>query len=192
MGTAKIFPRLEQFEDFGVFVRAVREGGTGIGTGVKDPTASFCDEIADEINDEGTERFIASHPEWSATYQSGGNAKKLLGWCEARRIPKTLWNLSLAFGDLLADAVLEKVEPSQAPQADSRNPSIVLTVQNALAEYRPSDSEAEALKKCEDDVTLSDHARKNRDRKLALLAGQQRRQYATARKPDDREPCIVI
>ena len=188
MEAGKVFPRLEAYTDFPVYCRAMREGASG----VLDPSAKFADEVADEIDEEGTERFIASHPEWIATYQTEANAKKLTGWCEARRIPKTLWNLSIGFGDLVADGSLEKVTPSQAPQADSGNPSIVLSVQNALAEYVPSGEEAESLAKLADDPSLGDKTRKNRDAKLRLLAGQQRRAFSAPRRGDDRDPSITI
>jgi hypothetical protein len=185
MATTKVFPRLEAYMDFPVYARAVREGASG----VLDPEAKFSDEVADEIDQEGTGRFIESHPEWD-TYQTGANARKLLGWCEARRIPKTLWNLSIAFGDLLADGLLEKVEPSQVPEVDNGNPSITLTVQNALAHYVPSAEESSTLEKLSDDTSLGDRARKNRDDKLRLLAGRQRRQYSTL--PSHYNQKIVI
>jgi hypothetical protein len=174
MGTAKVFPRLEAYMDFPVYARAVREGASG----VLDPEAKFSDEVADEIDQEGTGRFIESHPEWN-TYQTGANARKLLGWCEARRIPKTLWNLSIAFTDLRADGALEKVEPSpEAPEVD-KSRGIIEARTDALSHYVPGTAEAEALGKLADDSSLGDRARKTRDEKLRLLAGQQRRKYAT-------------
>jgi hypothetical protein len=175
MGTAKVFPRLEQYQDFPSYVRAVREGASG----VLDPEAKFSDEVAAEIDQEGTERFIERHPEWNTSYQTGANAKKLLGWCEARRIPKTLWNLSIGFGDLLADGLLEKVAPSpEAPEVD-KSRGIIEARTDALAEYQPSEQETESLEKLSDDPSLGDRARKNRDDKLRLLAQQQRREYST-------------
>jgi hypothetical protein len=54
----------------------------------------------------------------------------------------------------------------------------MLTRTDALAEYIPSDAEVEQLAKVADDVYASDASRKSRDRKLALLAGQQRRELA--------------
>ena len=56
--------------------------------------------------------------------------------------------------------------------------SVVLSRQDALAEYQPSDTESAQLAKVADSVDLNDHQRKARDRKLALLAGEQRRKLA--------------
>jgi hypothetical protein len=175
MGTAKIFPRLEGYTDFPVYCRAMREGASG----VLDPSAKFADEVADEIDLEGAERFLATHPQWNAEFHSEANSKKLLDWCRVRRVPCSLWNLSIGFGDLLADAVLEKVEPSQAPKANTRNPSITLSVQDVLSHYVPGTEEASTLEKLSDDPSLGDKARKNRDQKLRVLAQQQRREYST-------------
>jgi hypothetical protein len=175
MATTKVFPRLEAYMDFPVYARAVREGASGL----LDPSVKFCDEVADEIDLEGAERFLAAHPQWNAEFHSEANGKKLLDWCRVRRAPCSLWNLSVAFNALSADGSLERVTPSQAPEANTGNPSITLARSDALAEYQPSEQETENLEKLSDDTTLSDHARKTKDKKLRALAQQQQREYAT-------------
>jgi hypothetical protein len=111
-------------------------------------------------------------------YESPRNAELIVGWCAARGIPTTFWNLTLAFRDLSKDGQLEQAPPpAEVPVDTSRG--VIEQIGDALAEYVPGAKEAAALAKLRDDSSLSDRARKNRDEKLRLLAGKQRRELAS-------------
>lgn len=134
----------------------------------------------------GCETFIASTPGYhSCDFNSG----MIAAWLDKRGVPATFWNLTIAYRDLSQEGLLAPAPPA-APEVDTGNPSITLTVTDRLAEYQPSNSESAALAKLRDDFALSDHQRKARDRKLALLAGQQRREFSGL--PPNADPPIVI
>lgn len=142
-----------------------------------------------EREDDETKAFLAAHPEF---YRCPENAKMLEAWMYLHGdLPFVLWNLEIALRDLLADGLLRQAPPPKQPEVD-KSRGVILTRTDALAEYIPSDSEAAALAKLRDDPSLNDHQRKVRLQRLALLAGAQRREFADERRPDDRDPRIVI
>jgi hypothetical protein len=157
----KLFPRFQQYEDFSIYAIADDDEQR--------------EAEAQEIDRRGTEAFLAAHPEY---YECDENDKLLEAWLYIHGdLPFTLWNLEIGFRDLLADGLLQTAPPAE-PVVDTGNPSIVLSVTDRLAEYVPSDTEVATLAKLQDDPSLNDHQRKVRLRKLALLAGQQRRELA--------------
>jgi hypothetical protein len=152
------------------------------------PTFDKYSDLPDHDDSAGVEEFLAAHAEF---YRSDFNAALLIAFLELHGgLPFTKWNLEIAYNDLRSDGLLEKEPPPAAPEVD--NSRGIIRIENLSAEYVPSDVEAAALAKLNDDPNLSDHARKTRDRKLALLAGKQRRAFAEPQRPDDRDPQIVI
>lgn len=153
--TDKIYPRFQRYEDF-----------PGL--------------TEDQINSEGTQAFIDNNPHYFACEE---NFKLLEAWLNLHgELPFTRLNLEIAQRDLEADGILR-----HAPVAVTTPPnnwsSVVLSRADALAEYQPSASETAQLEKLSDDPALGDRARKNRDAKLRLLAGQQRREMSKVVKP---------
>jgi hypothetical protein len=155
----KMLPRFQKYEDFAIFNVADDE-----------ETIATAKEHIDRT---GTETFLAAHPEY---HQCDENAKLLEAWLYLHGdLPFTRWNLEVALSDLQSDGLLKAAPPPEQPGVD-KWAGITLTRTDALAEYQPADSERQALAKLADDPNLSDAARKARDRKLRLLAGQQRRE----------------
>lgn len=157
----KIFPRLETYTDYATYNAAL----------------ALDDDEAVQVAIEHFERsgitaFLTAVPSY---YTTERNAERLIGWCTARGVPTTLWNLTIAFRDLSEDGQLEAAPPPEQPEVD-KNRGVIHEVGDALAEYVCPPEEQEALDKLKDDVHVSDATRKARDRKLALLAGQQRRE----------------
>lgn len=147
--------RLDKYEDFA----AVR-------------VADGDDTLATEkqyVDDKGTQAFLDAHPEF---YQCAENSKLLEAWLYMHNdAPFTRLNLELAqraLGDGLKTAPPE-------PAVVDKTRGIIVQVGDTLAEYQTPPEEQEALDKLKDDPSLSDYQRKARDRKLALLAGAQRR-----------------
>jgi hypothetical protein len=199
----KLLPRLEEFSDYALYNIA----GDDVAT-VKtvldflrhNGAAAEADEIArEEINNianarevviahiehKGVEAFLRAMPNY---HQSEKNAELLVGWCKARGVPTSLWNLSLAFRDLSEDGQLETAPPPAAPVVD-KWASVTLCRGDALAEYQPGGDEQAVLAKVTDEFlprqmgnphpNQTDYARRAHDRQLALLAGQQRRGLST-------------
>jgi hypothetical protein len=174
---AKIFPRFDEYQDFTIYKMST--------DGDDDRAAA-----TEHIDYVGARSFSAQNTEWNQHYRSDANAERLVGWCNTRGIPTTRHNLDIGFGDLKNDRLLEIV-PTPIPEIDNSR-GVIQQVGDALLEYQTPDSEQVTLAKLRDDSTLNDHQRKARDRKLCILAGQQRREFAEPRRPDDRDPQIVI
>ena len=169
----KVYPRFQQYTDF-------------IDVANDDFTIAVAQE---NIDHPGTEAFLNAHPEY---YRCDENAKLLEAWLYLHGdLPFTRWKLEIGLRDRQADGLLKAAPPVEPPGVD-RWAGITLARTAALAEYVPSDQEAAQLAKLKDDVDLNDRQRQARLRKLALLAGAQRRASAAPRRPDDRDPQIVI
>jgi hypothetical protein len=168
-----IRPNLELWSDFPQYTAAKSQ--------------EALNEVVDEIESAGVTEFLAKVPEFVKTDK---NAMVLHGWTYTRGVPFTLWNAVIAYRALREEVSLETT-PQESPEVDTSR-GIIEVRTDALAEYRPGSEEAETLAKLADDSTLSDKARKNRDDRLKILAGQQRRQYADPRKPTGHEPTLVI
>jgi hypothetical protein len=169
--TTKLLPRLEQFTDYALY-----------GDDEKRRVA-----IA-HIEEAGIAAFLNAVPGYHSCQSNG---ERLIGWCASRGVPMSCWNLVVGYRDLIEDGLLEAAPPVTAPVVD-KWASVTVSRTDALAEYVQPDEEAEQLAKLVDDPNLNDHQRKARLRKLALLAGQQRRQFSESRRADDRDPQIVI
>jgi hypothetical protein len=131
------------------------------------------------LDEVGAEAFVATHPEY---YCCDENATALAGrlaqYGENKKLPYSLRNLQLAYREVLAEGKIKAAPPAAAPaEVDSRG--IIKVREDALMVYETPAAEAAALEKVVDDPNLSDHARKARDRRLATLAGQQRRENST-------------
>ena len=174
--TAKIFPRFQQLSDFSII-------------NINRDDDEQREIEAQEIERRGVEAFLAAHPEY---FQCDENDKLLEAWLFLHGdLPFTLWNLEIALRDLQEDGILQAAPPPEQPSVD-KWASVTLARTDTLAEYVPSGIETVTLARVRDDSTLNDHQRKARDRKLALLARKQRREFAGQRCPDDRDPQIVI
>jgi hypothetical protein len=150
--------RLDKYEDFAT-VRVADDNDT-LATAKQ------------HIDDQGTQAFISAHPEF---YPCEENAKLLEAWLYMHNDAAfTRLNLELAQRDLGSNL---KVRPLE-PEVVDKTRGIILTRTDALAEYQAPTEEKEALDKLKDDVHASDATRKARDRRLAQLAGQQRRELA--------------
>lgn len=124
------------------------------------------------IDDAGVEAFLAAHSEYYPCEENSGPLASFLAVHGG--LPFTKRNLEIAYYDLRDE--LKSAPPPVAPEVDKW--ASVQRIENLTAVYVPSDAEAAALAKLRDDTSLNDHQRKARDRKLALLAGQQRRELA--------------
>jgi len=150
----KIFPHFERYTDY--------------------PT-----ETAEDVDHEGTMKFLSAHPEYFACPE---NAKLLESWLYLHNeLPFTLWNLQIAMRDLQEDNLLQTA-PAPEPTPVDKSRGIILARSDALREYQPSDAEVSALEKLKDVSSLNDRQRKNRDEKLRLLAGEQRRALAKGKQ----------
>jgi hypothetical protein len=161
----KPMPRLQQFSDFASYNAAVAIND-------EEAVAGVLQHIELEV---GVPAFLTATPSY---YACPENSELLLGWCNSRGVPLTLWNLTLAFRDLSEDEQLKSAPPAVAPVTD-KSRGVTLVRQDALLEYQAPRTEQAELSKLADDPNLSDHARKARDRRLAILAGQQRRELST-------------
>jgi hypothetical protein len=150
--------RLDRWEDFGI----------------NTARATTAQEMAMErLNAEGCEAFLNAHPEF---FQCEENAQLLAAWLYLHNdAPFTRLNLELAHRALADD--LKTAPPPETPVAD-KWAGVTLSRSDSLAEYQPSDDEKEALAKVADDPNLNDSQRKVRLKKLALLAGRQRREFS--------------
>jgi hypothetical protein len=130
----------------------------------------------EHLDEQGTEAFAAAHPEF---YQCGENAlalaERLAEYGDGEKLPCTTRNLELVYRELLAEGKIKSAPPTAAPVLD-KLAGVTLVREDALAEYVAPSDEAAALEKLRDDPALNDHQRKQRLRKLAALAGQQRRE----------------
>jgi len=144
------------------------------------------------------EASVAAHPD---LYLSAFTQNIFEAWfaAEAKRagvgsLPLTLWNLEVAYNDLATRGLLPQA-PSPVPGAPA---TFKLPDVAGIAQIPPSADEKEVLAKLTDDWSLSDHARKQRDRKLALLAGRQRRELSnlpgkpSREYPEGSDPAIRI
>jgi hypothetical protein len=160
----KLLPRLQQFGDFASYNAAIAINDDAAVTAV-------LEHIELEV---GVPDFLAATPSY---YACPKNSELLLGWCKSRGVPLTRWNLTLAFRELSEEGQLEATPPAAAPVVD-KNRGIIEVRTDTLMQYETPSAEAAALEKLRDDSNLSDHQRKARDRKLAVLAGKQRRAFA--------------
>ncbi len=135
----------------------------------------------DEVNVEGSENFIARHPEY---YASDFNSLALRNWLDQRHALYTLKNLEVAFRFLTEAGTLETRPPVPRGPAPQRIKTKL--VQGRLATLQPTEAESAFLSKVADDPNLTDHQRKARDAKLRRAAVAQRRQFPHG------EPSIVI
>jgi len=131
-------------------------------------------EVAEAIESRETQKFLDRHPEY---YASSFNAQLISVWLEDHGIPSLLWNLEICFNALKSSGLLE-IRPAEPQAQVDKWASVTECRADALFEYQPSAEEVEQLKKLADDPNLNDHQRKVRLRKLAQLAGEQRRRLA--------------
>jgi hypothetical protein len=156
----KILPRLEPYTDFATY-------------NVAGDDEECVAAAIEHIEETHIPKFLAAVPGY---YPSHNNAERLAGWCTSRGVPMSLWNLTIAYRDLTEDGQLEAPPPAAQEVDNSRG--IIPQVGDALLEYQTPADEQAALAKVKDDSSLSDRARKNRDERLRLLAGRQRRELA--------------
>jgi hypothetical protein len=159
----KLLPRLQEFSDFAEYNLA------------GDDEEVVASRVA-HIEEVGSAAFLADTPSYHRCLENG---ERLVGWCRSRGVPLSRWNLTVAFRDLSEQNQLTAAPPVAAPFVD-RMVGVTLVREDTLLEYQPSADEAQQLEKLRDDTNLSDHSRKNRDERLRLLAGEQRRSLASA------------
>jgi hypothetical protein len=131
-------------------------------------------DLVQEFEEAEIEKFIQEHPEYHA---SPFNLGLIRAWLSLYDGIYSAWNLAICYEDLRKDGLLESATPVAAPVID-KMAGVTVVREDALMRYETPSDEVAELAKLADDPNLSDHARKVRDRKLALLAGQQRRELA--------------
>lgn len=136
----------------------------------------------DELEQEGVRAFLENN-DWEP--HRNEHNKDLMVRGDA---PSTRKNLELLLRDLKDQLVKNPPAPGVEPDK-SRG---IIKGENALAEWKPDSAERRVLASVADNADLSDHQRKLRDKKLAALASRQRRELAQPRRPDDRDPLVVI
>jgi hypothetical protein len=133
----------------------------------------------EHLDERGTEAFAAAHLEFYHCYENAeALAERLAEYGDGEKLPCTRRNLELVYAELLAERKIRSAPPAAAPVVD-KMAGITVIREDALAEYVMPRDEAAALEKLRDDPALNDHQRKQRLRKLAALAGQQRRENST-------------
>jgi hypothetical protein len=131
-------------------------------------------DLVQEFEGTEIEKFVQAHPEY---YASPFNLGLIRAWLSLYDGIYSAWNLAICYEDLRKDGLLEAAPPPTPVEIDDSR-GVVQVRTDTLMEYQAPSDEAAALAKLADDPNLSDHARKARDRKLTLLAGQQRRALA--------------
>jgi hypothetical protein len=131
-------------------------------------------DLVQEFEEAEIEKFVEAHPGY---YASPFNLGLIRAWLSLYDGIYSAWNLAICYEDLRKDGLLEAAPPPAPAEVDNSR-GVVQVRTDALMHYETPSDEATALAKLADDPNLSDHARKARDRKLALLAGQQRRELA--------------
>jgi hypothetical protein len=120
------------------------------------------------------EKFVQAHPEY---YASPFNLGLIRAWLSLYDGIYSAWNLAICYEDLRRDGLLEAAPPPTPAELDNSR-GVIKVREDALMVYETPSDETAALEKLRDDSSLSDRARKNRDERLRLLAGQQRRALA--------------
>ncbi len=128
-------------------------------------------EAMRQINREGCQFFIDAHPEHPANEYTG---LKLAQWCHERKVPATRRNLELAARDL----DLGTLTPVETEPELIARPTPTFMV-HAAQTSPPTPQERKRLAAVSDDVSLNDHQRKNRDRKLRNMSNAQHRLMST-------------
>jgi hypothetical protein len=131
-------------------------------------------DLVQEFEEAEIEQFLKAHPEYFA---SAFNLGLIRAWLSLYDGIFSSWNLAICYDDLRKDGLLETAPPPTTAELDTSR-GVVQVRSDTLLEYLEPAAETAALAKVADDPNLSDHQRKVRDRKLALLAGQQRRELA--------------
>lgn len=150
----KLLPTFERYADFKMITGASEEDR---------------EEACDAIDRAGCELFLENNPNY---YASRRNGELLTGFLTAHGVPTTRWNLEIAARELK-----DQLETAPAPEPETTtttNVGIITSVSDVMAEYQPGTSEAAVLEKVKDSPELSDAERKRRDRRLAILARDQR------------------
>lgn len=128
-------------------------------------------QYEDAIAREGCAAFRAAY----GKPLSEQNAQALLDWVKQRNAPATRKNLEIAFRVLRYEGKLLEDKPAAQEAIGKlvRNESQIHPVRAAQT-APPTEDEHDLLNKTKDDTSLSDHARKARDKKLKDAAVKQR------------------
>jgi hypothetical protein len=130
----------------------------------------------EHLDEQGIDSFADAHPEfYRCEENSQALQERLAEYGDSERLPFTRRNLELVYAELREEGKIKAAPPVPTPVLD-KLAGVTLAREDALAEYVAPNDEAAALAKLADDPALNDHQRKQRLRKLAALAGQQRRE----------------
>jgi hypothetical protein len=130
----------------------------------------------EHLDEQGIDAFADAHPEfYHCEENSQALQERLAEHGDGEKLPCSRRNLELVYDELRAEGKIKSAPPTPTPVPDKRA-GVTLVREDALAEYVAPSDEAAALAKLADDPALNDHQRKQRLRKLAALAGQQRRE----------------
>jgi hypothetical protein len=142
----------------------------------------------EHLDEQGTEAFAAAHPEFHHCSENAEALAERLAE-HGEKLPCTRRNLELVYAELLAEGKIKSAPPAATPVID-KMAGVTLVREDALLEYQPPPNEAATLEKLRDDPALNDHQRKQRLRKLAALAGQQRRENSTLPRNYSQRPVL--
>jgi hypothetical protein len=132
----------------------------------------------DHIDDIGARTFAARHPEFYCCDENAALLRERLDEY-GDNLPATTRNLEIVYTELREEGKLKALPAPAVPEVDTSR-GVIQVRTDVLLEYQTPSDEAAILAKLRDDTNLSDHARKNRDERLRLLAGEQRRSLASA------------
>jgi hypothetical protein len=142
------------------------------------------------LDERGTGAFAAAHAEFHHCNENAAAlADRLAEHGDGEKLPCTRRNLELVYAELLAEGKIKSAPPASTPVID-KMAGVTLVREDAVLEYQPPPNEAAALEKLRDDPALNDHQRKQRLRKLAALAGQQRRENSTLPRNYSQRPVL--
>lgn len=164
MSTSKSSLQFDEYEQFNIIRIAQDDEDRALGE--------------EHIDDIGARTFAATHPEYYCCDENAALLRERLDEY-GDNLPATTRNLEIAYAELRAEGRLKAAPTAAAPEVDFSR-GVVQVRTDAMLVYQTPSDEAAVLAKLRDDTSLSDHQRKARDRTLALLAGEQRRAFASA------------
>jgi hypothetical protein len=159
MATSRSGLQFDEYEQFNIIKIAQDEEDRALGE--------------DHIDDIGARTFAANHPEFFCSDENAALLRQRLDEY-GENLPATTRNLDIVYRELLSEGRLTAAPAPASPGVDTSR-GIIQVRTDALLEYQTSADEKKLLEKLRDDPALNSHQRKERLRKLSLLAGNQRR-----------------
>jgi hypothetical protein len=164
MSTSKSGLQFDEYEQFNIIRIAQDDEDRALGEA--------------HVDDIGVRTFAANHPEFFCCDENAALLRERLDEY-GDNLPATTRNLDIVYAELRQEGKLTSAPPAATPEGDNSR-GIIQTRSDAMLVYQTPSAECAALEKLRDDPSLNSRQRKERLRKLSLLAGNQRRELASA------------